>query len=241
MRKSFILLISVSLLLHGCASNNIVESAPVATSSNAIIEERVRLEPIIAYGAELQLGETVTQDAIEMIYDFYVSKETYHKDVSKTLYTYSDYVENFQDYADSVDENNPSEYEYSWFLLMGGQKQTGEYVGFTLYNPSNETIKVQDGVLTNFYAILDEYSNISYDGLKYGSTPEEMIKIIGDYDSYFENDSEDDDYDEEYNYNYNDGQTYLTFRYKDKKLVSILAADIVDTKAAIMRYEESFK
>lgn len=253
MKASAILLASTILFLGGCSDKNLVDSFSIASSSNVEatqesvevvqeeVKDRVWLTPINAYGAKLELGKQVTKEAIEMIYDFYVSKETYEKDVNITLCTYDEYIENFEDYTNTVTEENPYEYPYHWFLLMGGQKATGEYVGFSIYNPTNEDIPMSEGFLTNFYALLDEYSSISYEGLKYGSTPEEMIETLGDYSSYFEQEDEDYGYDKEYNYNYNDGQTYLTFKFKDNKLISIAGSDIVGTKAKIAEYEEKLK
>lgn len=216
------------LLLIGCNNEDIVEEK----------EERIYLKPINAYGVELKLGETISNEALEMIYDFYISKASYNSDIAKKLYPYYDYIENYDDYKKSLSDDSPIEYPYSWFLLMGGQKKTGEYIGMTVYNTTDDIIEVQEGSLTNFYAILNEYSSISYEGLKYGSSSKNMINNLGEYDSYFVQEDEDYGYDSEYNYNYNDGETFLRFRFKDDKLVSITASDIVDTKKIINEYEE---
>lgn len=246
-RLKYIPLALAVLYVGGCAEKVEVENVTIETSASiteevtsesTITEDRIKLDKIELYGASLQIGEQVTVEALEAVYDFYVNKDSYYSDLNKMLYPYETYIENFSEYSENIDENNPQEYEYSWFVLMGGQKQTGEYVGFSVYNTTEEEIPTSQGTLTNFYAILDEYSNISYNGLKYGSTVKDMVETLGDYDSFFEQEDKDYGYDLEYNYNYNDGLTYLTFKFKDNCLVSILASDIVDTKTIIDEYDE---
>lgn len=237
-----LLLASTMLFIGGCTKSNLVDNTVVASPAEAIEEtKKVWLEPISVYGVELEMGKPITEDAIDMIYDFYVSKETYFYDIEKTLYTYEEYIDNFAEYKENISDSNPEEYGYPWFLLMGGQKATGEYVGLSVYNTTDKHISVNEATLSNLYVLLDEYSSISYEGLKYGSTKDDMVNALGDYTSFFEQSDEDYGYDEEYNYIYNNGQTYLTFKFKDGGLISILAADIMDTKAKIDEYDEKVK